>query len=153
MIIVDPPLRRTDIARIVLGACGVALIIAAIVMALVSIPPADYVGVLTWALAAIVLHDGLLAPLVVAIALTGRRVTSRIGPAASAVARSALVTAACCSLIAVPGIVVRFLGPRNDTVHTVDYVMVLAVGWLVAIGVAVVAVVVGSVRGRQARTM
>lgn len=153
MIIVDPPLRRTDIVRIVLGACGVGLIVAAIVMALVAIPPEDYVGVVAWALAAIVLHDGVLAPLVVAIALTGRRTAARIGPGAAAVARAALVTAACCSLIAVPGIVVRILGPRNDTIHTVDYVVVLATGWAIAIGVAVVAVVVGSVRARQARTM
>ncbi|GAA1467586.1 hypothetical protein [Microbacterium thalassium] len=153
MIIVDPPLRRSDVARIVIGASGVALILAGIVMAIVAIPPERYASVVVWALAAIVIHDGLVAPLVVAVALIGRRTAQRIGTTAAAVARSALVAAACCTLIAVPGIVVRALGPRNETIHTVDYVVVLSACWVVAIGIAVGAVIAGAMRARHARTM
>lgn len=152
MIIVDPPLDRVARARIGFGVVGIGLIAAGGVFALREVPPEDYTAVLLWLVAVVAVHDGIIAPLVAFVALRGAATARRIGVAAATVARTALCAAAVCALIAVPGIVVRALGPRNPTIHVTDYVAVVAGLWCVAILIAGAAVVVGSARQRRART-
>ena len=138
-------------ARIVIGASGVAVLGYAAFLGLTTVAPAQYPAVLWWLIGAIVVHDGVLAPLVVAFGVLGRGTSERIGPRAAAVARAWLVAAACCSLVLVPGLVVRATGARNPTIHAVDYPLVLVGLWVAAVCVAAAAVLIGR-RGATART-
>lgn len=155
MVILDPAPTRIDVGRVVLAVVGIGLIGVGGIAMLAGVPVARYPGVLLWLALAVVLHDGVLAPLVVAFGVLGRPFAAGIGPVATAVARSALVIAALASLIAIPGLVERATGPRNATVHTIDYATVLLVCWLAAVVIAIGAAVVGAVvssRRRVART-
>ena len=139
-------------ARLAIGAFGLALLGYAAVLELTTVASAQYPAVMWWVFAAIVVHDGLIAPVVVAFGVIGRGTARRIGPIAPAVARAALVAAACCSLVLIPGLVVRAVGARNPTIHVVDYPLVLAGLWIAAVAVAGAAVLVGRRRGTVAVT-
>lgn len=143
---------RVDTTRVLLGTTGVAVLGYAAFLGVVTVAPAQYPAVVWWLVAAIVLHDGVLAPLVIAFGALGRRTTARIGRRAAAVARAALVTAACCSLVLIPGLVVRATGARNPTIHAVDYPLVLVGLWSAALAVAVSAVLIGRGATATART-
>lgn len=149
MIIIDPPPTSIGIARVVLAALGVAIALGGVAWGLAWIPADQYAAVAIWLIAALVIGDGVIAPLVVAFGMLGARTAQRIGAGAAALARAALVTAAVCSLVAIPGIVVSAQGPRNDTIHTVDYLLVLAIAWATAVAVSIGAVIVGGMRHRH----
>ena len=125
-------------ARLAIGAFGLALLGYAAVLGLTTVASAQY--------------PALIAPVVVAFGVIGRGTARRIGPVAAAVARAALVAAACCSLVLIPGLVVRAVGARNPTIHVVDYPLVLAGLWIAAVAVAGAAVLVGRRRGTAAVT-
>lgn len=153
MIILSPPLNRVDIARIGLGAAGLALIGVGGIAVLAGIPLEDYPGIVLWLLAAILLHDGVLAPLVVAFGMLGGPLAARLPSGAVAVARGALVAVAIASLASIPPIVAQALGARNPTIHSADYGAALLGLWVAAVLISAVAVATGAIaRGRVART-
>ncbi|WP_329402464.1 hypothetical protein [Streptomyces melanogenes] len=128
--------------RYVMGALGLALMGLGVSLVWAQSPW----DVAVWLVGSIVLHDGLIAPLVllvgVGVALTRPGVR---GPV-----RAALVTAGCLTAIALPDILRP--GPHNNaTVLPLDYVR----NWLVLLGVvgvgAGVVVAVRHVRGRRHR--
>lgn len=102
----------------------------------------DLVGVATWLVAGVVLHDAVLA--VVAIALGALAVRLVPAPARAPLAVG-LVVLGSVTLLAVP-VLGRFgANPGNPTILDRDY----TAGWLLLAGVTVVAVVVaGLVRSR-----
>ena len=77
-------------ARLAIGAFGLALLGYAAVLELTTVASAQYPAVMWWVFAAIVVHDGLIAPVVVAFGVIGRGTARRIGPIAAAVAGIAL---------------------------------------------------------------
>ncbi|PKV88835.1 hypothetical protein [Streptomyces sp. TLI_146] len=130
--------------RYAVGALGLALMGLGVSLVWAQSPW----DVAVWLVGSIVLHDGLVAPLVllvgVGVALTRPGVR---GPV-----RAALVTAGCLTAIALP--VILRPGPyKNATVLPLDYVR----NWLVSLGVVGVAagltVAVKRVRaGRRSRS-
>ncbi|MFI1171360.1 hypothetical protein [Streptomyces melanogenes] len=129
--------------RYVVGALGVALMGLGISLVWAQSPW----DVAVWLVGAIVLHDGLIAPLVLLVGL-GVALTR---PGVRGPLRAALLTAGCLTAIALPDILRP--GPRNNaTVLPLDYVR----NWLVLLGVvgfgAVVVLAVRRVRaGRRRR--
>jgi hypothetical protein len=130
--------RTVSVLRYGLGALGLALM--GLGAWLVTDQP-DPLGVLVWLAGALVLHDGILAPLVLAVGLllVGRR---RRGPL-----RGALLVAGSVVLVALP-LLVRPGAPPNPSALPLPY------GRNLAIVLAAVTVVTGlliAVRRRRER--
>ncbi|WP_329124392.1 hypothetical protein [Streptomyces sp. NBC_01353] len=111
-------------ARYVCGALGVALMALGAVLVVRTGTAWD---VAVWLVGAIVLHDGVIAPLVLAVGLL-----IAAAPARGAV-RGGLIVAGCLTLVALP-LMVRPGAPPNPTALPLDYVR----NWLVLMGVVAV---------------
>ncbi|MBD0741598.1 hypothetical protein [Streptomyces sp. CBMA152] len=125
------------VTRYAVGALGVGLMGLGAFLAW-SQRPWD---VVVWLVGAVVLHDGLIAPLVLLVGLG----VAATRPGVRGPLRAALLTAGCLTVIALPDILRP--GPVvNVTVLPLDYVR----NWLVLLGVVVLATVVVLVgkRGR-----
>ncbi|MEU5432812.1 hypothetical protein AB0G73_05480 [Streptomyces sp. NPDC020719] len=125
------------VTRYAVGAIGVGLMGLGAFLAW-SQQPWD---VVVWLVGAVVLHDGLIAPLVLLVGLG----VAATRPGVRGPLRAALLTAGCLTVIALPAILRP--GPVvNVTVLPLDYVR----NWLVLLGVVVVVTVLVMVgkRGR-----
>ncbi|AXH36137.1 hypothetical protein DVJ78_12570 [Humibacter sp. BT305] len=117
-------------ARRILIAAGAAVIaLGAVVLAAEQTVP-QIVGVGAWLLAAIVLHDGVLAPVVFGLDLLLRRMGRRIRPVYLVVAQVAVVVGAVLTLVIVPKIRATTIGNPNPTVVPFDYAARLAWMWV-----------------------
>lgn len=114
-------------ARVVLGAAGVALAGFGGFRLLTQVPPGDLLVLALWLAAAVVLHDGVIAPITVGIGWAlGRTVPDR----ARRYLQFGLVTGALVSVVAVP------LIARQGSQPAVKALLVQAYGrhlaWLLA---------------------
>ncbi|MEU8524937.1 MULTISPECIES: hypothetical protein [Streptomyces] len=136
-------MKATDVLRYAVGALGVALI--GIGAWLVASEP-EPAGVLVWFAGALVLHDGFLAPLVLAVGLllVGRRYRG--------VLRGALVVAGSLILVTLP-LLVRPGEPPNPSALPLPYARNLAIvlAAVAAVAGAVILVRRGRGRGRAQR--
>ena len=113
--------------RIVTGALGLALMT---VGAVLLVTGGQLKDVALWLAGAIVLHDGIVAPLVLGVGLLLAAVPAR------GTVRGALIVAGCLTVVALP-VLLRPGTPKNPTVLPLDYVR----NWLLAL--AAVAVLTG----------
>jgi hypothetical protein len=135
-------------------------------------PPARE-NLLTWLVAGLVLHDGVLVPAVTLLTLGGgllaRRLTDRpasggvaarrwrVLPGAPAWVVTGLVVGGVLTLVVLPEVHAKHLGTANPTVLPHDYGLRLAIAWAVIAVVVGVAVALLSLReqarrGRARRT-
>ncbi|MEC5150933.1 hypothetical protein [Cryobacterium sp. GrIS_2_6] len=141
-----PALRVTRIVLITLGLAGLAWGAYVLVD---SVKPARIPGIVLWMGAAIVLHDGVISPLVFFCGILLRRAGHRISGTVILVLQGALVVGSVMSLIVVPLLIAQSRGTGNPTVLPLDYGVNFAVFW------AAVAVVTAAVsfalyaRGRR----
>jgi hypothetical protein len=128
-------------ARGILIAVGLGLAAFGGFLVLTEIAPSRWLGIAVWVGAAILLHDGVLAPVVVAFGLGTARVRERFGfgDRGVAVAQGALLVGAVLTLITVPALVASMLGSPNPTILVGAYGVALAVIWAVLIVVAAIA--------------
>ncbi|BDZ54531.1 hypothetical protein [Agromyces marinus] len=149
-------MTRMTKARGILIAGGLALLGIGGLLILTGIAPSRWLGIGVWVAAAILLHDGVLAPIVVAIGLGAERVRDRLGRRGVAVAQGALVVGAVLTAITVPALVASTLGNPNPTILVGSYGIALAVIWAVVVAVAANALVRSRAevvrRGRAMRT-
>jgi hypothetical protein len=123
--------------RVILAAPAVAALAYAATL-LADVPEEDWVSVLQWLAGGVLLHDGVLAPIVVGLGL----VASRWLPAAwRAPAVVGLVCWGSLSLLAIPVLSGNGVDPTNETLQDRPYVtswwigmavtlvLVVAVGW------------------------
>ncbi|MFB7591079.1 hypothetical protein [Streptomyces sp. NPDC056169] len=110
-------MRTTDVVRYAAGAVGVALI--GVGAWLVAAEP-DPAGVLVWLAGALVLHDGILAPLVLAAGLL------LVGRPDRGVLRGALIVAGSLVLITLP-LLMRPGDPPNPSALPLPYARNLAI--------------------------
>ncbi|WP_406302014.1 hypothetical protein OHA61_05610 [Streptomyces sp. NBC_00885] len=113
--------------RIVTGALGLALMTVGAVLLLTG---GQLKEVALWLAGAIVVHDGIVAPLVLGVGLLLAAVPAR------GTVRGALIVAGCLTAVALP-VLLRPGTPKNPTVLPLDYVR----NWLLAL--AAVAVLTG----------
>lgn len=130
------------IARIILLVVGLAGLDLGAVVMLTEVRPAQIVGVGIWILGAIVLHDAVLAPALLGIDVLMRRAGRRVRPAVVVIVQVGVVVGAIMSLIVLPEIYAKVLGPKNDTVLPLDYGLNLALFWGVTALLTAVACVV-----------
>ncbi|WP_401000087.1 hypothetical protein [Agromyces sp. GXQ0307] len=143
-------------ARGILIAAGLGLAAVGVFLALTEIAPSRWFGIAVWVGAAILLHDGVVAPVVVAFGLGAARVRGRVGDRGVAIAQGALVVGAILTAITVPALVASTLGNPNPTILVGSYGIALAVIWAVLLVVATIALRVSRTRllraERAART-
>lgn len=125
--------------RGILIALGLGLLAVGAVVMLDDVPPDRYFGIAVWVGTAIVLHDGILAPVVVIIGLGAARYRDRFGRRGVAVAQGALLVGAILTTIALPAIIASARGNPNPTILDGSYVLALAITWMLLATVAIVA--------------
>lgn len=127
--------------QIGLLAFGVILVLVGVLVLLYLVAPAKYGGILVWFAGALILHDGIIAPVVFGISVLMRKAGTRIPLAVLAIIQGAIVVGAVIALIVFPEIVKKSIG-SNPTVLPLDYApnLVVFYGVLVVLTAAVVAV-------------
>ncbi len=141
--------RRWQIAFI---AAGVVVIGLGGVVLLLDVDPARYVGIALWFAGALVLHDAVVAPIVLGVHLLLRRVGRRIPIAVLLILQGALAVAAMVTAIAVPQILKRGIGSANATILPLDYaghLVLFHVGLALVTAMAIAAALVIDRRGRS----
>ena len=121
-----PALRVTRVVLIVLGLAGLAW--GAYVL-LDTVKPARIPGVALWVGAAIVLHDGVISPLVFFCGILLRRAGHRFSGTLILVVQGAFVVGSVMTLIVVPLLIAQSRGTGNPTVLPLDYGVNFAVFW------------------------
>lgn len=142
--------RTTQVMRGVLIGVGVLGLAWAAYVLTRSVSPVGVVYVAIWLAAAIVLHDGILSPLAFGANLLLRLVGRRVPGAVLAVVQIAVVIGVVMTLIVLPEIKAKALGPRNPSVVPFDYTANLAIMWVVlAVLAGIVSVIVLRVLRRR----
>lgn len=132
--------KRMRVARTTLIVVGVLLILLGAVVMQQTVAPKRILGVISWFAAALVLHDAVIAPLVFGVGVVMRKAGRRIPVAVLAIVQGGIVIASIFTIIVVPEIVAKRLGPRNATVLPFDYGLRLAVMWVCVALITAIAV-------------
>ena len=132
--------------RIALGSAGVALGLFGVFRLLTQIHGADLVQLAIWLVAALVLHDGVLAPIIVGVGAVLAHVPARARTALNALSPAlyGLVT-----VIALPLIHRAYSQPASKAILQQDYTANLGVLLAVVAAVALAGYAVLTVRARR----
>ncbi|MGI8870342.1 MAG: hypothetical protein ACR2F6_16215 [Mycobacteriales bacterium] len=99
--------------RLVIGAVGVGLGGFGIFRLLTQVPFGDLIWLVIWLAGAVVIHDGILSPLILAV---GAAIARFVPPGAGRFLQAALVTGALVTVIALPMIYLRGSQPRSKAI-------------------------------------
>lgn len=148
-------IRRWQIALI---AVGLALLAIGGLVLLADVSPRRYIGILVWFAGAIVIHDGIIAPIVFGGSLLMRKAGRAISPRRLVVilgiVQGAIVVGAIVFMIVFPQIVKQGIGTPNPTVLPLDYTVNLIAFYVVltiVTGAAVAAYLAVAARRQKAR--
>jgi hypothetical protein len=136
-------------ARIVLVVVGVLVIAFGAYVMVTTVRPNRIWGLATWLVGAVVLHDAILSPFVVAVGLLLRRSGRSLRPWVLVVVQAAVVLGSVLALVVLPEIAAKHHGQKNPTVLPFDYGARLLVVEGVLLLVVVVVLVIGVVRARR----
>jgi hypothetical protein len=118
------------LARIVLIVIGLAGLFLGAVIMVQKERPDQIVGVIVWIAAAIIVHDGILSPLLLLADVWMRRAGRRIPYAVLAIIQGGVVVGAIMSMLVLPEIYKKSLGTKNPTILPLDYGLNLALFWV-----------------------
>jgi len=120
--------------RIGLMALGIALLGLGGVVLLQEVNPKKYVGILAWFVGALIVHDGIIAPLVFVVTVVMRRRLQRFPVVIVLIIQGALVIAGVTAFVVLPEMMKKEIGtlsssilPQNYAFHLVAFFVVLAV--------------------------
>lgn len=136
-------------ARLALAASGVAAMGFGAVLLLTTQRFEQLLSLAAWLAAAIVVHDGILAPSTTLVTRGMDAAGRMLGGRTRSLIRIAWATGACLTLLAVPLIVAQARGPRNDSVLAGDYGRDLVLLWATILAITVLAVAVDAWRARR----
>lgn len=111
-------MRRWQVGLVV---AGLLLLVVGAIALFNDVAPSNYVGILIWFVGALVIHDGIAAPIIFVIALLLRRAGKRIPFAVIAIVQGALVVAVITTLVALPQALKKEIGTNNATILPLDY--------------------------------
>jgi hypothetical protein len=138
-------------ARIVLVVVGVLVIAFGAYVLVTTVRPNRIGGLATWLLGAVVLHDAILSPFVVAVGLLLRRSGRTLRAWALVVVQAVVVLGSVLAFVVLPEIAAKAHGQKNPTVLPFDYGARLLVVEGVLLLVVVVVLVVAARRPARAR--
>jgi hypothetical protein len=138
-------------ARVTLVGLGVVGLVVGAALLVTTVRPTGLAGLGIWLVAALVLHDGLLAPATFAADRLLRGAGARIPPVVLAVLQGAVVVGVVLTLMVLPEIRAKQIGPRNPTVLPFDYGLRLGLLWIALAGLTAIvcAVLLRSQRTRR----
>ena len=142
---------RMTIVRIALIAIGLAGLFAGAVILVQKERPDQILGVIVWIGAAIIVHDGILSPLLLLVDVCMRRAGRRIPYAVLAIIQGGVVVGAIMSMLVLPEIYKKSIGSKNPTILPLDYGLNLALFWA-AVAVLTAAACALYLRRARART-
>lgn len=128
--------RRVQIVLIVVG---VALLAVGGLTLLNDVNPKRYLGLASWLIGALIIHDGIIAPTVFAIVLMARRANKAIPVVFLLIVQGAIVIGAIIALLVVPEILKKAIGAANPTLLPLDYttnLVVFLIGLAILTGIA-----------------
>jgi hypothetical protein len=128
------------LARVILVVVGLLLLAAGGFYLLSDVPASNYIAIVLWFGGAILVHDGIIAPIVFGVSLVMRRAGKRIPWGVLAIIQTALVVAAVFAAIVIPAALKKRIGTGNATLLPLDYahnLLFFYVGLVVATGVAI----------------
>jgi len=131
--------------RIALGVAGGLLLAFGVFRLVTELPTADLLALGLWLVAAVALHDGLVAPLTVGVGVT----LTRLPPRGRRYVQGALVVGALITVVAIPLIDRRGTQPAVKAILLRDYAGNLAILLGLTAAVAVVLYAVRVVRDRS----
>jgi hypothetical protein len=137
-------------ARIVLVVLGVLVIAFGAYTMVTTVRPNRIWGLATWLIGAVVLHDAILSPFLVAVGMLLRRTGRGIRAWMLVVVQAAVVLGTVLALVVLPEIAAKQHGQKNPTVLPFDYGARLLLVEGVLLFVVVVVLVVGARRRRTA---
>lgn len=126
--------------RIALVALGIALLVLGAAVMQSTVSTQHIVGLVVWLVCALIVHDGIIAPIVFGAGLAMRRYGKSIPAAVLAILQGGVLLGLMLSLIVIPEIYAKHLGTANPTVLPFDYATRLLFLWggvLVATALAV----------------
>lgn len=130
--------RRMRLARIALIALGVLGLAWGAYVLVDTVALRRLPGLALWIGAAIVLHDAVISPVVFGLGVLTRRAGHRVAGSIIVTVQAIIVLGSLMTLIVVPAIVAKGLGPKNPTILPLDYAVNLGVFWLVLAAAGVV---------------
>ena len=142
----SPALARS---RLLMGAVGVAVAVWGAHVVFRDVAPASYLGLGVWLIAAVVLHDAVLVPALTGLRLAAHRAGRGTPVAAVRLAEGGFLVAGAVTLLAVPAIYAKHLGPPNPTVLPGSYAEALVWTWIVVAVVTGIAVTAVWLRSRR----
>jgi hypothetical protein len=129
-------------ARIALVILGVALLGLGGIVLLQEVNPKRYVGILAWFVGALIIHDGIIAPIVFLVTVVLRTRLQRVPTVVVAIIQGALVVGGIVTLVVVPEIMKKSIGTLSTSILPQDYALHL-VGFYVVLAVLTVAAILG----------
>lgn len=148
---VAEPGRGSAVARVrlALGAVGVLVLLFGVWKVLHAAQPANLIWIVVWLLGSVIVHDGVLVP-VVNLLRAGVHRGLPLPPAALTVLKGGFVVGGVFVLVVVPAIWAKHLGPANPTVLPDDYGRRLIGLLIVVLGLTLIGVMVVMIGRRSA---
>lgn len=147
-----PPVSRTvERIRVALGILGIGIAVFGVYVTFRDVPPASYLGLALWLIAAIVLHDAVLVPVLTAFRAAARRAGRQLPTAAIWIVETGFLVGGAITVLAVPEIYAKHRGTLNPTVLPGAYGPALLVTWVVIVLVTVLAAGAVTLTHRQGR--
>ena len=140
-------MKATRVVLVAVG--GLSILLGAWVM-FDTVKPKSIVGLVTWLIAAVILHDGIISPIVVGISVGMRRLGRSIAPGVLAIVQAGVLVGCVFTLVVVPEIIRKAKVPKNYTVLPFNYGTRLGLLWI-AVAVLTALVVVAYLRLRTRR--
>ena len=140
------------LARVILISFGVLVLILGVVVLFETNTLKKIAGLASWLILALIVHDGIIAGITFATALTLRKAGKKVPTAVLAIVQGALVIAAIFAIVVVPEIYKKSIGSKNPTVLPFDYGPSLLAFWGVLAVLAVIGIALYLVRARLRRS-
>jgi hypothetical protein len=105
---------------------GLALLGVGVVVLMQEVKPTRYLGIASWFIGALIIHDGIIAPTVFLITVVMRRRLSMVPAIVVAIIQGALVVAGIITLIVVPEILKKWIGTLSSSILPQNYALHLA---------------------------
>jgi hypothetical protein len=135
--------------RLLIGGAGVLLALFGVFRLVTQIPSDDLIALFVWLVAALLVHDGLVSPIVVAV---GVLVTKAVPPRTRRYLQGALVTGALITVIALPLIKRQDSQPQVKAILQQNFGANLAVLLGIVAGGALALYALRVLRDRSSRT-
>lgn len=113
--------RNQKIWRWALIVGGLGLLGVGGLTLLLDVKPAAYLGILVWFAGALVIHDGIIGPIIFGVTVIMRKAGRRMPVMVLAIVQAAIVIAAILTALVLPAAIKKEAGSANPTILPLDY--------------------------------